>query len=154
MSGLEVLRHVRAEFPSVRVLMLSIYPERQYAVRCLKEGALGYLTKDAVADELVTALRTVSKGKRYVTARLGEVLAATVGPKGGLLPHERLSAREFEIFRLIGRGKTLVEIADVLAVKPSTISTHRSHILAKMRCRSTAQLVRYAVEHGLVDWHP
>ena len=150
-SGLEVLKQLNDELPHVKVLMLSTYPEKQYAIRCLKGGAWGYLTKESASEELVAAIRKVAEGKKYVSGQLGEILASDVGAKKDLLPHEKLTAREFEILRLIGQGKTLTEIADFLSLSLSTISTHRSHILAKMRCHSTAQLIRYAVDVGLID---
>jgi two-component system, NarL family, invasion response regulator UvrY len=148
-SGLDVLRQVRSEFPRVHVLMLSTYPEKQYAVRCLKAGARGYLTKESAADELIDAIRKVADGKTYVGEKLGEMLALDIGTPGNQQPHEQLSPREFEILRLIGRGKSLKEIAGILSLSLSTVSTHRSHILVRMQCRSTAELIRYVVEHGL-----
>lgn len=150
-SGLEVLRQLRAEAPHMKVLMLSTYSEKQYAIRSLKGGASGYLSKESASEDLVTAIRKVAEGKKYVSAQFGEILASQLGTKADMLPHEQLSAREFEILCLLGRGRTPTEIAGILSVGLSTISTHRSHILAKMQCHSTAQLIHYALEHGLVD---
>jgi DNA-binding NarL/FixJ family response regulator len=149
-SGLEVLRQLRDEFPHVHVLMLSTYPEKQYAIRCLKAGARGYLTKESASEELISAIRKVAEGKTYVGEKLGEMLALDLAGSGTQLPHERLSPREFEILRMIGQGKSLTEIATVLSLSVSTVSTHRSHILARMQCRSTAELIRYVADHGLV----
>ncbi|MBI5475002.1 MAG: response regulator transcription factor [Ignavibacteriae bacterium] len=149
-GGLEILRQLRDEASKPKVLMLSVYPEKQYAVRCLKSGAWGYITKSSASEELVAAIRKVAEGKKYVSEQLGEILASEIDAKK-LSAHERLSAREFEILRLIGRGKSISEIAELLSLSVSTVSTHRLHLLSKMQLETTAQLIRYAIEHDLID---
>jgi two-component system, NarL family, invasion response regulator UvrY len=151
-NGLEVLSQLNSEFGRTRVLMLSTYPEKQYAIRCIKAGAWGYVTKNSAAEELVIAIRKVAEGKKYVSEKLGEILATDIGTRS-TMPHERLSPREYEVLCLIGSGKTLSEIAESLSLSVSTVSTHRMHVLSKMRCQTTPQLVRYAIEHHLVEPH-
>ncbi|HTY37795.1 MAG TPA: response regulator transcription factor [Bacteroidota bacterium] len=150
-NGYEVLRQMHAELPDTRVLVLSTYSEKQYAVRCLGSGARGYLTKDSAPEELVIAIRRVSQGRKYVSAEIAQLLAEDVGAASDRLPHEELTDREFQVLCLFGQGKTVSQIADVLSLSLSTINTHRSHILEKMRMETTAQLIRYAVDHGLAD---
>ena len=152
MSGMDVLKQVRVEKPKLPVLMLSIYPEEQFAIRALKAGAAGYLTKNSVPDELITAIHKLAAGSTYVTTSLAEKLTTGVQNKAGMRqPHEMLSDREFEILRLLGRGLTVSEIADHLSLSVKTASTHRAHILAKMKMDNNAQLIKYAVEHKLVE---
>ncbi len=150
-NGFELLKLLHAEMPDVRVLILSTYSEKQYAVRCLKNGARGYLTKSSGSNELVEAIRTVMRGDKYVSASLAQLLASEIDPHRTHLPHELLSDREFQILCLFGQGKTLSQIARTLSLSVSTVGTHRTHILEKMHMRSTVELVRYAFEHGLVD---
>ena len=149
-SGLEVLSQLRAEFPSMKILILSTYPEKQYAIRCLRGGASGYLTKESASAELVTAIRKVADGRKYVSPSLGELLATEINSGGGT-PHERLSSREFEVLCLIGRGKTVSQIAEMLSLSLPTINTYRARILEKMEMESTAQLVHYVIENKLID---
>ncbi len=150
-SGLEILQLLKNEMPRVRILVLSAYPEKQYAIRSLKSGALGYLTKESASEELISAIRKVADGRKYVSASLAELLASEINERNGAFPHERLTNREYEILCMLGKGKTLSDIADVLSISLSTVSTHRAHISAKMGLQSTAQIIRYAIEHGLVD---
>jgi len=150
-NGYEVLKQLRAEIPQTRVLILTTYPEKQYAVRCLRGGASGYLTKDSASEELVTAIRKIAEGRKYVGSALGELLATEIDAGSSLLPHEELSDREFQVLGLIGQGKTVSQIADILSLSLSTVNTHRAHILAKMHMETTAQLIRYAVDNNLVD---
>jgi two-component system, NarL family, invasion response regulator UvrY len=150
-NGLEILKQLRAELPRIRVLILSAFPERQYAVRCLKSGAQGYLTKKSASAELITAIRKIMRGKKYVSASLADLLASEVGTDTGRLPHEGLSDREFQVLCLLGQGKTVSQIAEVLSLSLSTINTHRTHILEKMKMESTAQLIRYALDNNLTD---
>jgi two-component system, NarL family, invasion response regulator UvrY len=150
-SGLEVLRQLRAERPAVKVLVLSTYPEKQYAVRCFKNGAVGYLAKESASEELVTAIRRVAVGRKYVSSSLAELLASEVQTDVPGMPHEALSDREFEVLCLLGRGKTVSQIAEMLSLSLPTINTYRSRILQKMRMESTAQLVHYVLENKLVD---
>lgn len=152
-SGLEILRHIKSEMPRVRILVLSAYPEKQYAIRSLKSGALGYLTKENSPEELIAAIRKVAEGRKYVSANLAELLAAEINESKEFLPHERLTNREYEILCLLGKGKTLSEIAEVLSISLSTVSTHRGHITSKMGLQSTAQIIHYALEHGLIEKH-
>ncbi len=150
-NGFEVLKQLQAEMPEVRTLILSTYSERQYAVRCLKSGAWGYLTKSSRSAELIEAIRTIMRGQKYVGASLAQLLASEIDPGRSRLPHESLSDREFQILCLFGQGKTVTQIADILSLSVSTVGTHRAHILEKMHMQSTVELVRYAYEHGLVE---
>lgn len=150
-SGLDVLKHLQAEMPAVRVLILSTYPEKQYAVRCLRNGALGYLTKESASEELVTAIRRVSQGRKYVSASLAELLASELHSDHVRTPHEELSDREFEVLCLLGRGRTVSQIAQLLSLSLSTVNTYRSRLLDKMNMHSTAELMHYVIENKLVD---
>ena len=150
-GGFEVLRLLHAEMPQVRILILSTYPEKQYAVRCLRNGAVGYLTKESASEELVTAVRRVVQGRRYVSASLAEILASEVKTEDTRMPHEQLSDREFEVLCLIGRGRTVSEIAGILSLSLPTINTYRSRILDKMSLKTTAQLIHYVIENRLID---
>lgn len=150
-SGLEVLKHLHSEMPAIRVLILSTFPEKQYAIRCLKNGALGYLTKDSASDELVTAIRRVAEGRKFVSASLAELLASEIHPDRDKMPHENLSDRELEVLCLLGRGKTVSQIAKILSLSLSTVNTYRSRLLEKMNMRSTAELMHYVIENKLVD---
>ena len=149
-NGLEILKYIHAEKPELPVLMLSIYPEEQFAIRALRAGAAGYLTKTSVPEELVTALKKIVSGTRYITTSLAEKLAMDIqSPKDNRQPHELLSDREYEVMRMIGQGKTVSEIAEELKLSVKTVSTHRAHILTKMRMETNAQVMRYAMEHHL-----
>ena len=149
--GLDVLKEVKMRFPRVRILILSTYPEDRFAVRCLKAGADGYLSKDSAAEDLVVALRRIAGGRKYFSEAVSEGLADAVAGGARTLLHETLSDREFEVFRMIGSGKSITEIAATLNLSVSTVNTHRVHILEKMRMDSNAQLMRYAIENKLVD---
>ena len=151
MGGLEVLKRIVREREGLPVLILSIHPEEQYAVRSLKAGAAGYLTKGSAPDELVTAIRQISAGGTYVSASQSPRLEALTRGKGPLkLPHEVLSDREFEVLRLIAQGKAVGVIAQELELSPKTVSTYRARILSKMKLKDNSELMRYAFEHGLV----
>ncbi len=150
-SGLDILRDMKRLKPKLAVLVLSMHPEEQYAVQALKEGASGYLTKESAPDELLTALRKVSSGGKYVSSSLAEKLAYALEKDGEKPPHETLSVREYEVMRLIASGKTVTEIARELFLSPKTISTYRARIMEKMRMKNNAQLVRYAIKNRLVD---
>jgi two-component system, NarL family, invasion response regulator UvrY len=150
-TGLEVLKQLRAEMPHIRVLILSTYPEKQYAVRCLKNGAQGYLTKASASEELLSAIRKVMRGGKYVSASLADLLAAEIVSDGSKLPHETLSDREFQVLCLLGKGKTVSQIASDLSLSLSTINTYRAHILEKMNLENTAQIIRYVVDNNLAD---
>lgn len=150
-SGIELIKLVKAEQPRLRVLVLSMHSEKQYAVRAVKAGAAGYLTKETAADELVSAIRRVAGGGAYITPETAErlVLESNSRAEGPL--HGRLSDREFEVFRKLVAGRSVTDIAHDLTLSVKTISTHKARILEKMGYSSQAELVRYAVEHGLVD---
>jgi two-component system, NarL family, invasion response regulator UvrY len=148
-SGLEILKEVKKQFPHLHVLILSMFPEEVFAVRALKAGADGYLTKDSAAKELVLALRKVADGRKYVSEALSQKLAFDVAGGGGRAPHEDLSDREFQVLRMIGAGKTVTQIAAELNVSVSTVNTHRSHILEKMGMHTNAELMHYAIENKL-----
>jgi DNA-binding NarL/FixJ family response regulator len=150
-GGLDILREVRALRPSLAILILSMYPEEQFAVRLLKSGADGYLNKESAPDELVTAIRKVATGGKYVSAALAEKLALDLQTGGNALPHEALSDREFQVLRLIAAGRTASEIAAQLSLSVKTVSTYRSRLLTKMNMSTNADLMRYALDHGLVE---
>jgi DNA-binding NarL/FixJ family response regulator len=149
-SGLDLLRDLRASYPRLPVLVLSVHPEDQYARRVLKAGAAGYLSKDTAPFELTNAVRRILRGGRYISASLAEMLATDLG-EGQRHHHEALSDRELEVLRMMASGKTITQIADSLALSPKTISTYRARILEKLDMNTTADLIRYAVENGLVD---
>ncbi len=147
---LEVLRDLRQDHPRVAVLVLSVHPEDQYAVRALRAGAAGYLTKDHSPEELVAAIRKVYRGGKYVSPSLAERLAVglEIGAKDS--PHEQLSNREYDVLCLLGSGRTVKEVASSLALSPKTVSTYRARVLEKMKLATNADLVRYAAQHGLI----
>lgn len=152
-NGLEVLKDIKRMSPDLPVLILSLYPEAQYARRALKAGASGYITKDTAPEEVTSAVRRILQGGRYVSASLAEQLAVDLGAPAGDRRelHERLSDRELEVLRLIGRGHTPTEIAEQLAISIKTVSTYRVRILEKLERRTTAELIRFAVDHHLID---
>ncbi len=150
-GGLDVLKELRTHCPKTPVLILSMYVERQFAVRAFRAGAAGYLTKASAGAELLRAVKRILEGGRYVSAVLAEQLASELGQVGGGLPHERLSDREFEILRLIALGKTVKEIAEELSLSVSTISTYRMRVLEKMKLRTSAELTHYAINNKLVE---
>jgi DNA-binding NarL/FixJ family response regulator len=149
-SGLELVGDLRREFPELPVLILTVYSEDQYAVRAVRAGAAGFLTKESAPERLIEAVRKVASGGRYVSAELAEKLALIVASKHAGAPHESLSDREFQILTLIASGKTVSEIARTLSLSVKTISTHRTRILGKMNMSSNAELTHYAVKNGLV----
>ncbi len=150
-SGLDVLKQLRAEHPDLPVLILTMYPEEQYAVRALRAGAAGYLTKDSGPEELVSAVLKVASGGRYVSMRAAESLAFEVQGRFRQAPHEALSDRELQVLCLIARGKTVNEIAVELTLSPKTVSTYRSRVLSKLNLRNNSEIAYYAVKEGLVD---
>ncbi|HSL04698.1 MAG TPA: response regulator transcription factor [Nitrospiraceae bacterium] len=151
MNGLDALKQVKQEFPDLPVLILSMHPEEQYAIRMFKAGADGYLTKSSAPEELVKAIKKVHGGGKYVTPSLGEALAFTVKPGAEKQLHELLSDREYEVLCLFGSGKTVSEIAEKANLSVTTISTYRARILEKMCMKTNAELVRYAIQQGLVE---
>lgn len=149
-GGIELIRELRQRYPDRPVLVLSMYPEDRYAVRAIKAGAAGYLTKESATADLVTAIRKVVRGGRFVTPAVGERLAQQLA--GGDRPlHEALSDREFQIMWLIATGKTVGDIAQQFFLSPNTVSTYRTRILRKLNLRNNAELMRYALLHDLVD---
>jgi len=150
-SGLEVLKEIKQSNPKLPVLILSMHPEDQFAVRLLKAGASGYMTKESAAEELVGAVNKVIRGGTYVSAAFGEKLASFLASNGHALPHENLSDREFLILRLIASGKPVGLIARELSLSVKTVSTYRVRLLEKMSMTNNAQLVQYAFQHRLVE---
>jgi len=150
-SGLEVIRQIRKEYPKIAVLVLSVHSEEQYAVRVMKVGASGYVTKDSAPEELVKALRCASCGRKYVSGSLAERLAIDLERGSDKPPHEDLSDREYEVFRLIVSGLSAQQIAGELGLSAKTVSTYRARLMLKMRMHSSAELTRYAIVHGIVD---
>lgn len=148
---IEVLQQVRRDHPSVRVLVLSVHPEDQWAVRALRAGAAGYLTKDHSPEQLIEAIRRVYRGGKYVTAALAEKLATGLEAGGAATPHEGLSDREYEVLRALGAGLSVKDVAGRLGLSPKTVSTYRTRILEKMQLRTNADLVRYVRDHALGD---
>jgi DNA-binding NarL/FixJ family response regulator len=147
---LDVLRSLREEHPRLRVLVLSTHPEEQYAVRALKAGAAGYLTKDHSPEQLVQAIGKVVRGGKFVSASLAEQLARDLDLGRDQLPHEQLSDREYQVLCLLGSGRSVKEVAATLSLSPKTASTYRARLLEKMRLGTNADLVRYAAQHGLI----
>jgi DNA-binding NarL/FixJ family response regulator len=150
-SGLDILKQLKSERPKLPVLVLSMHSEDQYAVRALKAGASGYLTKDSAPDELVKAIRKVVSGGRYVGSCLAERLAFEIGADSSKLPHETLSDREFQVLRLIASGKSVTEIAAELSLSSKTVSTYRVRLLQKMNLKTNAELMHYAMQNHLID---
>lgn len=148
-GGLEVLKELKKSRPGLPVLILSIHPEEQYAIRTLKAGAAGYLTKESAPDELIKAIRKVVKGGKYVSASLAEKLAVDLDAWANRPRHETLSDREFQVMCLLGSGKTVMEIAGQLALSSKTISTYRSRILQKLNLDNNAQLTHYVLKSKL-----
>lgn len=151
MSGLDALKQVKQEFPDLPVLIFSMHPEEQYAIRMFKAGADGYLTKVSAPEELVKAIKKVHEGGKYVSLSLGEVFAFTVKSGSEKPPHELLSDREYQVLCLIGSGKTVSGIAETTNLSVTTISTYRARILEKMGMKTNAELTRYAIQQGLVE---
>jgi len=147
---LETLRELRTRHPTIRVLALSVHPEDEWAVRALRAGASGYLTKDHSPDQLLDAIRRVYRGGKYVSPTLAERLATHLDGGGQRPPHELLSDREFEVMRRLGSGLTVSQIASELALSAKTVSTYRTRILEKMAVATNADLVRYAARYGLI----
>jgi two-component system invasion response regulator UvrY len=149
-SGLDVLKHIKSEFPRMPVLILSMHPEELFALRTMKSGASGYVQKEGAPEELLTAIRRVAGGGNYVSPAMAERMAADLAAgTGDRLPHERLSYREFEIFLLLGSGKSVTDIARALNLSVKTVSTHRTRILEKSGLRNNADIVDYVIEHRL-----
>jgi DNA-binding NarL/FixJ family response regulator len=149
-SGLEILKDLKSEKPKLPVLILSIYPEEQYAIRALRAGASGYMTKASAPNELILAIRKISEGGKYISASLAEKLAYYLDGDAAKPPHETLSDREYQVMLMIASGKTVTEIANELCLSVKTISTYRTHILEKMKMKNNAEITLYAVQNKLV----
>ena len=149
-DGLEVLRQVRSEFAGLPVLMLSTYPDSQFAVRCIRAGASGYLNKSADPDDIVAALRKAASGGRYLTPAVADLLANAVSEVSAQAPHETLSQREDQVFRLLAQGQSVGQIAASLNLSPNTVSTYRARILEKTGVRNDVELALYAVRQRVV----
>ena len=150
-SGLDLVKHLRAEFPDLHLLVLSAHPEDQYAVRVVRAGAAGYLTKESAEAELVSAVRRVAGGKKYLTPGMAEALLAQLDSDPNEAPHAQLSDREFQVMRLIASGLPVSKVAEELSLSVKTISTYRTRLLQKMGMANNAEITRYALEQGLVD---
>jgi DNA-binding NarL/FixJ family response regulator len=150
-DGLEILKDIKIQRPKLPVLILSMFPEEQYALRALKSGASGYLTKDSIPDELLKAIRRILQGRKYVSASFSEKLLLSFDGDIERPVHEKLSDREYQVMRMIASGKTLKDIADDLALSIKTVSTYRSRILEKTGMKNNAELTHYAIKNRLVD---
>lgn len=150
-GGLDILKQLKSERPKLPVLMLTIHPEDQYAVRVLRAGASGYLTKESAPDHLVEAIRKVARGGKYISPHLAERLAFNLESISEQPLHEALSDREFQVLRLIASGKTVKEIGEELSLSVKTISTYRTRILEKMKMKNNAEMTHYAIQQKLVE---
>jgi DNA-binding NarL/FixJ family response regulator len=150
-SGIELIKQVKDAKPKLRILVLTMHSEEQYAVRALKAGASGFLTKEAAAEQLVAAIRRIAAGGAYVSPETAERLVLDTGPQAVAAPHTLLSDREFQVLQMIAGGRTVGEIAKTLSLSVKTVSTHKTRILNKMGLANQAELIRYALEHKLLD---
>ncbi|MBI5462022.1 MAG: response regulator transcription factor [Gammaproteobacteria bacterium] len=150
-NGIETLKRITDTHPDIAVIILSMYPEDQYALRLLKSGASGYLTKECASDQLVTAVRKVARGRKYISTALAEILAENISGNGDQPAHQELSNREYQIFCLLAGGRRVSEIAGELSLSVKTISTYRTRILRKMHMTKNAELTYYAIKNNLVD---
>jgi DNA-binding NarL/FixJ family response regulator len=150
-SGIELIKQVHAEKPKLRVLVLSMHEEVQYAVRAIKAGASGYLTKESATAQLVSAIRKVASGSAFITESVAQQLALGAMPQSDGPPHSALSDREFQVFRELVSGKAVSDIAAQLNLSVKTVSTHKARIMEKMNMKNSAELIRYAIHHRLVD---
>ncbi len=149
-NGLDTLKDIKRLYPKIAVIVLSMHPMDQYAVRVIKAGASGYITKEAAPDELLDAIRKAYRGEKYISADVAELLAEYVEHRVGGKPHESLSDREFDVMRMIALGKSIGEIAEELNLSAKTISTYKSRVLEKTGLGSTAEIARYSVEHSII----
>ena len=150
MSGIDLLKQLRKEKPQLPVLILSAYPEDQYAVRLIKAGAAGYLNKECMPEEVMSAVHSVVNGKKYISPAVAEMLASELTKPDGKLPHETLSNREYQILLLFASAKTITGIASILKLSTNTVSTYRKRILEKMHLSNNAELMRYVVDNNLM----
>ncbi len=150
-SGLDILKQLKSERPRLAVLVLSMYSEEQYAMRALRAGASGYMTKESAPDELIEAIRKVSTGRKYISPTVAEKLAVSLEAKDERPAHENLSDREYQVMCMIASGKTIKSIADELSLSVKTVSTYRTRILEKMRMKNNAELTHYSIQNRLVE---
>jgi two-component system, NarL family, invasion response regulator UvrY len=150
-NGIDILKTLREENPRIKVLMLSMYPEDQYAVRALKAGAYGYLNKASAPEQLLNAVEQIMAGRKFITPQIAQTLADNLSSDTGELPHTKLSDREFQTLCLMASGQRLADIAATLALSPKTVSVYRARILEKMGMSHNAELTHYALKHGLVE---
>jgi DNA-binding NarL/FixJ family response regulator len=150
-SGVELIKQVKSEKPKLRVLILTMHEEQQYAVRAIKAGASGYLTKESAPEQLALAIRKVASGGAFISAAVAEQLALNAMPQNEGLPHTALSDREYQVFQLIVSGKSITDIAEKLNLSVKTVSTHKTRLMEKMGIDNQAELVRYAIAHRLID---
>lgn len=150
LSGLDVLKELKANKSKLSILVLSMYPEEQYALRAIKYGASGYITKSSASDELIEAIRKISKGGTYISSAIAERLLFSIKDNSEKHLHEKLSDREYQILHMIASGKTASQIADELNLSIKTVSTYRSRILEKMNMKTTAELIHYTIKHNLL----
>jgi len=150
-SGIELIKQVHSEKPRVRILVLSMHEEQQYAVRAIRAGASGYLTKESASAQLVAAIRKVASGGAFISAEVAQQLALGAMPGAQGMPHESLSDREFQVFKMLAEGKSVSDIAERLTLSVKTVSTHKANVLEKMGMGTSAELVRYALTHKLLD---
>lgn len=150
-SGIDLIRQIRTEAPKLPILVLTMYEEEQYAVRSIRAGAQGYLTKESAGDQLVNAIKKVASGRPYISMEVAEQLALGIMTPENEMPHTQLSDREFEVFNLLASGKSITDIGAQLHLSVKTVSTHKSRILTKMGMHSLAEIVQYAVTHNLLS---
>jgi DNA-binding NarL/FixJ family response regulator len=150
-NGIETLKLIRKEFPAVRVLILSMHPENQYALRALKAGAAGYLTKQSAPSQLVSAIRQIREGRKYVTPAVAEELANSIGQDSEKPLHHTLSIREYQTLCMIASGKNLTDVARQMSISVKTVSVYRARILEKMRLKNNAELTHYAIKNQIVE---
>ncbi|MEO1477248.1 MAG: response regulator transcription factor [Bacteroidota bacterium] len=151
LDGLDLVKQLRHEFPTMPILVMSMHPEDQFAVRVLRAGATGYLTKNSAPTDLVRAVRKVAEGRRYVSPQMAETLLDAMDSDPEEAPHEALSDREYQVLRLLASGKLINEISEELALSPKTVSTYRLRLLQKMNMKSNAEITRYALENDLIQ---
>ncbi len=149
-SGLDALKQIKTHKPKIPVLMLSMYPAQEYAIRCITAGAVGYLNKENIADELIKAINQILAGKKYINMEVAEILAASFEDKSRTVLHENLSDREYEVFKLLLEGLSMQEISEKLCISVNTVRTHKVHILKKMHLQSDADMIKYGIQNQLI----
>jgi two-component system invasion response regulator UvrY len=150
-NGIDTLKQIKQQKPNLAVLVLSMYPEEQYAISLLRAGAAGYMTKESATDQLLSAIRKVAQGGKYISPTLAEILASELGGESDKPLHESLSKREFQIFCKLAAGQTVSDIATEIFLSVKTVSTYRSRVLEKMKMKNNAELTYYAVKNGLIE---